>query len=446
MSDLLRYEYQNSLSKQIGPEHGVSEEELAQFAPKSISLLKKIRREKRQGEHAFLDLPYAKETMENIHRFVEVQRGGFRELVVLGIGGSALGTSALSQALTPLFHQPTAESPRLWVLDNIDPEYFSRFLDQIDWEQTLFLVISKSGSTMETMAQFQIIRQRLQAAIRNKHKERIVLVTDPEKGSLRAIAKQEGFPVFDVPPAVGGRFSVLSSVGLLPAALLGLDIRALVSGAAAMDERCKSVEFGENLVAQFAAIQFLLHKKRKKNLFVSFCYSDRLRGFAQWWAQLCGESLGKRLDLKGREVFTGPTPVSAIGATDQHSQLQLYVEGPNDKSIIFWKLEQASADVAIPKEFAQFEPASWLGGLSLSKLLEAERAGVEHSLTAQHRPNACLVFPKISPHTIGQFILFKELAVALLGKMYRINPYDQPGVEEGKVAAKRVLVGTSQTS
>ncbi|MEO0651689.1 MAG: glucose-6-phosphate isomerase, partial [Planctomycetota bacterium] len=301
-------------------------------------------------------------------------------------------------------------------------------------------VISKSGGTAETMSQFLIFRQKLIDALgADGHAEHLVVTTDAERGVLREIVAREGYQSFVVPDGVGGRFSVLSPVGLLSSALLGMDTEGLLKGAAAMDARCKEAAFEDNPAALHAAIQHGLHAKRGKPIAVTMSYSHRLRDCADWYAQLLAESIGKRLDVDGNEVFRGPTPVRAVGVTDQHSQVQLYVEGPHDKWFTLLSVEKPDHSVAIPTAYPDLEGASYLGGRTLAELFRAERDGTRIALTEARRPNATIEVEQVTAHAVGQLFYMLETSVALLGEHYQVDAFDQPGVEAGKVAAYALM-------
>src|SRR5206468_3190907 len=255
----------------------------------------------------------------------------YPNVLILGIGGSALGPAAIDAALS----HPKSNR-RLIVLDNIDPDFIRDSLDSISAHDTIVNIIAKSGVTAETMATFAIVRNWMNEAIGEaKARERFVVTTDPEKGDLLAIARQENYPAFVIPPNVGGRFSVLTPVGTLPAALMGFNVEALMAGARKAADQARR-PFFENPALAAAFIEFVLERERAKRILVLFPYSQPLWKFAFWFKQLWGESLGKKMDRRGREVYYGQTPTAALGVTDQHSQLQLFIEGPNDKAFLFW--------------------------------------------------------------------------------------------------------------
>ncbi len=442
MADI-RFDYSNVLASNVG-EHGLSEPRLDSMAAPSVAALGAVQARRRR-DLRWMDLPYQEDGCREICDYAASVRGRFENVVVLGIGGSALGNIALQTALNSPYHnlQPPPGIPRLFVLDNVDPDLVGEFIDNVDPATTLFNAISKSGGTAETMAQLLIFREALIRRLgEREHVEHLVLTTDAEKGVLREIVRREGYRSFVVPEGVGGRFSVLSPVGLLSSALVGIDVRGLLVGAAAMDERCRSKDFYENPAAVHAAIQWLLHTEKGKPMAVTFSYSQRLRDMADWYAQLLAESLGKRRSRSGADVFRGPTPIRAVGVTDQHSQVQLYVEGPFDKWFTLLAVDEPDHAVAIPAAYADLEGADYLGGRTLKELFHAERDGTRIALTEAGRPNATITLETVDAHSIGQLIALLELSVALMGEHYDVDAFDQPGVEAGKVAA-HALMGRS---
>jgi glucose-6-phosphate isomerase len=282
------------------------------------------------------------------------------------------------------------------------------------------------------MAQFLIVRDRLAESLDDAYRQHFLFTTDPAGGVLRAIANKEGIPTLPIPPGVGGRFSVLSAVGLLPAAMAGIDVEKLLAGAAAMDERCRTPDLEANPAGLFAALQYIAHTEQGAGIHVMMPYSDRLYGMADWFRQLWAESLGKRVDLAGREVFRGPTPVKALGATDQHSQVQLYVEGPFDKTITLLALEEPTLDVPIPEAYHDVDALAYLGGQTLGRLLDAERRGTTGALTRSGRMNMTLTLPALDAHAIGELLMMLQIATVYAGVFYDVDPLDQPGVELGK--------------
>jgi glucose-6-phosphate isomerase len=437
----IRFDYTGVMAEVVGPEHGLTEQELGGMAERSARALDAVLG-RREADLRWLDLPYQKTVAREITEFALSVRGRFENVCVLGIGGSALGNTALQTALNSPYHNlaPPAGIPRLFILDNVDPDLVGEFLDFVDPRTTLFNVISKSGGTAETMSQFLLFRQALVEALGEEgHRDHLVVTTDVEKGVLREIVEREGYHSFVVPDGVGGRFSVLSPVGLLSAALVGIDIEGLLAGAAAIDERCRNRELFDNPAMLHAAIQWLLHERKGLPMAVTFSYSHRLRDLADWYAQLLAESIGKRHSRGGDEVFRGPTPIRAVGVTDQHSQVQLYTEGPHDKWFTLLAVDEPDHTVPIPLAFEDLEGVAYLGGRTLKELFAAERDGTRIALTEAGRPNATITMEKVDAHAIGQVIYLLELSVALMGEHYDVNAFDQPGVEAGKVAAYALM-------
>jgi glucose-6-phosphate isomerase len=387
-----------------------------------------------RGELGFLDLPAAQESTQQIRQFAEGAGQAFSDIVVLGIGGSALGPIALRSALrstrwNELGDEARDYFPRLHVLENVDPVTIAEVLGRIELGRTLFLVVSKSGSTAETMAQYLVIRGRLIDALGDKFRRHLVFVTDPEKGALRRIAREESIPALDIPSNVGGRFSVLSAVGLLPAALIGIDIHALMAGAGDMAERCATREMRRNPAAMYAMLQWLSDTRHGLGTHVIMPYSDNLRDVGDWFVQLWAESLGK---TKPDGTSVGPTPIPALGATDQHSQVQLFMEGPLDKTVTFIAVGTRSIDIQIPKLHTDIPELGYLGGHSLGELLDIERQATAGALARRGRPNMTITCEKLDAWHVGSMLMMLAIATVIAGALYEVNPLDQPGVELGK--------------
>jgi glucose-6-phosphate isomerase len=437
-------EYTNIMADAVGEEHGLTEAQFESGLANYGNVPAQIQKKREEGKADFMNLPSQTQELENILEVARKLRHGFSNFVVVGIGGSSLGSRALHLALNHPFHNLLPESkrggvPKIFFAENIDPDALAGLLDILDLEKTVFNVITKSGTTAETVANFLVFCNSLKKLVGAKYRDHIIATTDPQKGALRELARREGFITFPVPEGVGGRFSVFSAVGLLPAAFSGIDIRELLAGARDMDERIASSTASENPALILALSHYLLHTRKGKSIAALMPYSDALKGVAQWFGQLWAESLGKRLSLDGRVVHTGQTPVWAVGATDQHSQIQLFVEGPNDKLIVFVQVKKFSSEVQISRLFKDIAAFSYLGGSSINRLLDAELRGTELSLTQAHRPNMRIVMPEISAHTVGQLLFMLEVQTAYAGVMYNVNAFDQPGVEAGKIASYALM-------
>lgn len=446
---MLSLDFSGCFAARVG-EHGLDPALLDDLGPAGgaiRSLAERLEASRGSGMTRWRDLardPMRTEHTTAVNRIADACRGEFDNLVVLGIGGSALGNIALQDALNPPTHNLLPEKerrgPRLFVLDNVDPDHFGAVLAACQklggLERTLFNVISKSGETAETAAQFMVVRDMLKSAFGDEHARHVVAVTDPSKGTMRTICDAEGYATLPVPEGVGGRFSVLSPVGLFSAAMCGIDIDALLNGATDMDQPCSSPALSANPAAQLATVLVELGARNGKTNHVMMPYSNRLRTLTDWWAQLWAESLGKRVETVAGVTHAGFTPIRAVGATDQHSQVQLYREGPNDKVICFIEVDAFNNDRTIPKPAGadRVEALAYLEGKSLGALLNAEKRATEFALIESQRPNLTIRMPNVDARHVGQFIYLWEMATAFAGGLLGVNAYDQPAVELGKQA------------
>jgi glucose-6-phosphate isomerase len=437
--------YGRMLQDGLDGRHGLPRARLAELAERFGAVQEEVRRRRGAGEYGFYDLVDQGPTMRQITNFAEGLGQAHDHVLVLGIGGSALGTKALLNALRrPAWNEWDDEGrefyPRLTVLENVDPTTVAAALARIDPRRVLVNVISKSGGTAETMAQYLVVRAWLEEALGDAAFRHLVFTTDPAHGALRELATRESIATLDVPPGIGGRFSVLSPVGLLPAALVGIDIAGLLAGARRAIERAEADDLLQNPAALYAALHWAADTDLGARIHVLMPYTDRLREFAEWYRQLWAESLGKRTDREGRTVHVGATPVAAVGATDQHSQVQLFMEGPFDKVITFLRLERFGEDVVIPSR-AGVSPGrgpdlppdlAYLPGHTLSELLNAEYEATSTALAEMGRMSCTLHLPELTPETLGEAVMFYQLATGYAGVWYGIDPFDQPGVELGK--------------
>lgn len=403
------------------------------LSPRLAAAANRFQQMQRDGRLGFRELEAQGAERMRVMGWAATARRGLDDVIVLGIGGSALGTVCLRTALLPRdWNARTASQrdfrPRLHVLDNVDPRSVAGLLDLVDLSRTRVLVVSKSGSTAETMAQYLLLRDRL-AAAGLPAREHLAFITDPEKGALRKVAAAEGIPAFEVPANVGGRFSVLSPVGTVPAALLGLDVDGLIAGAVAMRDRCTSAALRDNPALAFAALQWHAHETAGQGAHVLMPYSDALRDLGPWFVQLWAESLGKRT-ADGRHV--GPTPIPAVGATDQHAQVQLFMEGPRDKTVTFVDVESHPDDLAIPHGEGAPADLAYLRGHTFGELLRAECRATAGALARGGRPTMTLRVSQVDAWHLGGLFMFFELATIYAAGLYDIDPLDQPGVELGK--------------
>jgi len=412
---------------------GVDPKDLDQAGSQHRARLAALDKRRRSGEIGFWDLPEAREPARACQAYADSVRGRFENVVVLGIGGSALGTQALHAALSPALHdkRPHTTRPRLFVVDNVDPVLVTGVLRAVNPATTLYNVISKSGSTAETMSQFLLFLEALKTSIGDSWREHVVVTTDAKKGFLRPFATAHGLTAFTVPDSVGGRFSVLTPVGLLPGALLGWDLEALLDGAAVGRDRCLGGDFASNPAAVLAVCQHLLDTRCGVHTQVLFPYSHRLRLLVDWNVQLVAESLGKR-DAEGRGV--GPLPHGAVGATDQHSQVQLFSDGPRDKVYTFLRVLSHTDDMLIPAPPHGLDDLEYLEGKTFGQLLDAEARATRVALIDKGCPNALIHFPQVDARSVGEWLMWAMASTAYGGELYRVDAFDQPGVEAGKVA------------
>jgi len=439
---MLTIDYANCLSRRVGA-HGIDPARLDPSSETSrgmAAITRALAQSRGTGWERWRELwndPMRTEHLGAIRTLVDKHKDAHETMVVLGIGGSALGNIAIHGALNPPTHNllpaGSRTGPRLFVVDNVDPVNLASVLDRCDLGSTLFNVISKSGETAETAAQFMLVRRMLENRFGDAWSERVVAITDPEKGTMRTICDEHGIATLPVPDGVGGRFSSLSPVGLFSSAMVGVDIEAMLDGARAIDERCASETLTENPAAMLALLLVDMGTRKGKPNHVMMPYCNALYLMADWFRQLWAESLGKRLDTGGEEVFAGFTPIKALGATDQHSQVQLYREGPNDKVFALLEVESFDRDLTIPEGFG-IESLSYLEGKSMAALLNAEKRATEYALVESSRPNLTIRFPRVDAEHIGQFIALWEIATAYAGRMLNIDAYDQPAVETGKKA------------
>lgn len=434
----MKLHYGRIFADKLDGTHGLPRTRLPDLMQRFPGVIAEVRARRRDGEYGFYELGEQAETIAAIRRFAEGVGQAYDHVLVLGIGGSALGTKALVSALRPpawneLDDETREFYPRITILENVDPTSIAAALRRIDPRRVLVNVISKSGGTAETLAQYLVVRAWLDQALGSDAAVRhLVFTTDPAIGPLRALVAREGIAALAVPPGVGGRFSVLTPVGLLPAALVGIDIDGLITGARRALERAESESLLENPPALYAATHWAADAWLGARIHVLMPYSDRLRDHAAWYSQLWAESLGKRVDRRGEIVHAGPTPLPAIGATDQHSLVQLFMEGPFDKVVTFVRVDHLGEDVPIPGAPGLPEELAYLAGHTLGELLLAEQEATSAALARMGRMNLTLSLETLTAETVGELIMFFQLATGFAGAWYGVNPFDQPGVELGK--------------
>lgn len=428
----------NNMMKSVLGKEGISDEDLLQISDFAKQAHEKVERGRGLAMQGWMDSPYNQQAVvAQINAAAKEIQNRFENFVVLGIGGSALGPIAVFTALKHLYYNELPKekrgTPRFYVVDNVDPERMNALFDIIDAEKTMFNVITKSGATSETMSQYLIIMDMLQSKLGDKATENVIATTSESKGNLIKLSKRNGIKTFYIPDGVGGRFSELSPVGLLPAAVVGIDISKMLDGARDMDKKCKSGSLSENPALTTAALQYL-SIKQGKNIGVMMPYADSLKYISDWYAQLWAESLGKETDLDGNYVNVGQTPVKALGVTDQHSQVQLYNEGPYDKVITFIEVENFRSSTVIPNGCEDFPDVNFLCGHTLNELMSKELYATRYALTKRGRMNYTIVLDEVNEYNIGALLYYMQLQTAYAGAMFNVDAYNQPGVEGGKNA------------
>lgn len=430
----LEFDDTNLLAEMVGDADGLRPSEIKEAQPKALEALRNFQKMSEDGRYGFPHLPFQTDA-KDILKYARAVRGSYDTVCLAGIGGSALGAWAIDCALRgPHPVQPafSKKNPRLVVLDNVDPSFVRAAVDSMDPKRTLVVVAAKSGSTAETIANFLIVREWLGKKLGRKANRRIVAVTSAGHGDLAVLAEKEEYRTFVIPENVGGRFSVLSPVGMVPAALIGVDIRKILKGAAAMTHECWQSNAKKNLALRSALAHYLMMTARRKPVQVAFPYSNQLWGTAFWFRQLWAESLGKAEGRNGTQVNAGQTPVAALGATDQHSQVQLYIEGPNDKVFTFWAVQRRPDAVKIPKAKTGLEAFDYLGGKTLADLIDAERRSTAGALVEARRPNCTFTLEKVDEEHLGAFLQLMEFQTAFMGELLDIDAFNQPGVELAK--------------
>ena len=428
----LRYDHSNMRSAAVG-KTSASPREWRAMLPRLKAAKKAVLTQAERGEQGFLSLPYERSTNTDCVAVAKKLSRSFTDLVVLGIGGSDLGARTLHQALVDDTRSKKHALRLHFAGSSTDPDELSRLLRQLDMKKTCVNVISKSGDTLETMAAFLVFRDRLIKSVgKTRMPSHVVATTDAESGSLLALAKREHYAVLPIPVNVGGRFSVLSTVGLFPATASGIDTSALLDGARRYVDAFRASAPAKSASCRYAGLHVLGMEQRKQTIHVTMPYAARLGAFARWVRQLVAESLGKKTSRHGKTLFAGPTPVKAVGPEDQHSQMQLYNEGPFDKLVTFIEVETFDEDMTSPVSDGLGDTLARFSNRSFQDLIHLERRAIAESLRQNQRPNGTLTLERIDPRAMGELFMFWEISVALMGELLDVNAYDQPGVELSK--------------
>ncbi len=436
----LRYDFLNMMRNRVGAE-GVSPEELQALAGRLEIARRALAARKKDGTLGFFDAPKRRPSRDAMAKLVRGFHKSVDTLVVIGIGGSLLGAQAVAEALAGL--EPLRRGERALKLvfagDATDPRAVRDVVERVDWKRAAINVISKSGDTLEPMSVFALLRHELIRAVgREQAAKRVVATTDAKKGTLREIAAREGYATLPVPDNVGGRYSVLTEVGAFPLLAAGINVDELWKGAAAEEAAFWKNAPLKNAPLTFAALQWLLYR-RGKTISVFMPYAKRLALVGQWYRQLWAESLGKKQDRGGKKANVGPTPIAAVGPADQHSQIQLYNEGPADKIVTFVEIDDFGIDARLPEPWPDLEGVSYFSGHTLSEIAQIERQATAEALVENRRPNGTLHLPDLSGASLGALLQGLMIATAVAGELFDVNAFDQPGVETGKRAMYRLL-------
>ena len=424
----MKFNYKNS---------GISEHELAKEGKKLASVISEMKTIAERNDYsdcfASINLPFDSEISQDIKDLAE-QYKNINYILVIGIGGSNLGTVAVYEAVLGKLYNLKGNFPEILFADAADPDYISDIKNIIRKclereENVLINCVSKSGTTTETAANFEIFLDIIKKYKKN-YNDYVVVTTD-EGSKLWSLAKKNKFKILKIPQKVGGRFSVFSAVGLFPLIIAGIDTVQLLKGARCMRNKCLDPDIYKNPAAISAIITYLQYK-RNKNIIVNFFFSSDLESTGKWLGQLTAESIGKEKNLKGEVVNAGMTPAVAT-AVDLHSMSQLYLAGPPDKFTNFMRLENNENDIVIP--------AGKFAGKTLSEITNAIIHGVQEAYIKRKIPFNEIVLENKSEKCLGEFLQFKMMETIFLGHLLEINPFDQPNVEEYKVGTRRILEG-----
>lgn len=429
----MKFNYSNMLEEAIG-KHGLPLNSLLESRT-SLNQIKERIQKKINKDYYPLQLPEVMAShLDKIKKTAKKIQENYENFVIVGIGGSSLGNELLHYAINGIYYNDSIsrKTPRIYFMDNIDPESTKTLLTMLDLKKTMFNIITKSGNTAETMQNLLSITDALKKKNLDLEKH-LIFTTDPEKGLLRKLSHELSVETFAIHPLVGGRYSVLSSVGLLSAAVEGINIDALLRGA----ELVKKNITKESNPAHCAAlllplIQYKLYKERGVNINTLFIYSDGLSHFGTWYRQLLSESIGKQFTHREEQISTGITPIGVRGATDQHSMLQLFMEGPFDKFIIFIAPVKYRKDFSLKGNLINSEDINYLKNKKASQLIKSEFLATQTAIKTSGKPSVAIEIPEINEEELGKLIYFAEYEVIALGEMLNVDPINQPAVEFGK--------------
>ena len=392
--------------------------------------------------HASLNLPSDTTMIEQVKCLIaKKQELRPSYLIVVGIGGSNLGTMAVQEALLGRLYNQTTPGTKILYADTVDADTIQDIMTIVEpvlqrGERVLINGVSKSGGTTETIANFEVLINLLKR-YREDYENDVVVTTD-EGSKFWILAREKGFDVLPIPKKVGGRFSVFSPVGLFPLGILGIDIDELLKGACHMREICLSLNVQENLAVQ-SACHIYAHAENGRNIHDLFLFSPDFESMGKWYRQLMGESIGKEYNVEGQQVFNGITPTVSIGSTDLHSMAQLYLGGPYDKFTTFLRVEENKASPCIPHLAEYVHLVEGVQDKPIGDIMDAILKGVQAAFRKGGRPYMELSLPEKSPYYLGQLLQLKMMEMMYLGFLMGVNPFDQPNVEAYKIETRRIL-------
>lgn len=408
-----------------------------------VSFLKSILSQEYKTEYASVALPFDKQMLLSVLKLAKIKKNlNPRILVVVGIGGSNLGTKAVQEAILGRYYNASNPILKIYFADTVDSDRMTEILRVVEQELThkhsvLVNVVTKSGTTLETILNFKSLLALLQKYHPDNYNEFVVVTTD--KGSkLSKLAEQEKFAQLEVPEKVGGRYSIFSPVGLFPLALLGIDIEQLQQGAKEAVIHSMNPILKDNL-ALTSALLLYYHHQQDITIHDLFVFSLDLQAIGQWYRQLTGESIGKEFNKEGKKVMAGITPTVSLGSIDLHSVAQLYLGGPRDKFTTFVTVSESNHSVTVP-DIPIFNKAfPGLAGRSFEEVMDALVKGTQAAYRKNDRPFCSVILPEKNAYYIGQFLQFKMIEIIYLGHLMEVDPFDQPNVELYKQETRLLL-------
>lgn len=435
----LTLDFTNSLAEAIGATHGLTKAEVDTLVAKFPKHHENVDDLRTTGQCAFFDLPYQDTT--DLKATIKKHQGKWDNLLIIGTGGSTLAPRSLLKALGHgaynfIEGKNRKGAPRVFFIDNPDPRHVHDVIEVLDLKKTLVQVISKNGISVETNAILLWITEQIKKKVgKTALSTNLIFTTDREKSPLNEIAKQEKIQVLNIPTNLPGRYGILGNASLFMAGLCGFDWESLLVGAAEMDKRCRHGDAFKNPAYMHSLVHYLLTRKRRKTIHVTFGFSNRLHAVGEWYSHLCAVSLGKMLNRKGKAVHVGPSPVASLGTYDQHGQMQLFAEGPFDKIVTFLIAKDHGEKIQSPAAWPKVDGVGYLGNTDWNTILDHGYWGAEQHITAAGRPNMTVSIDKLDEQAIGGLYYMLQLSTTMSAELYGIDPFDQPGVDHNKHAS-----------